>query len=62
AHMDQVLELALLPAEPAAKAPTPRAKKPAAATPKKPRKTPAKPTPEQPSLSSAPDLGYNRAR
>ncbi len=60
-HMDQVLELVLLPAE-AAAAETPHAKKPAAAKERKPRKVPAKPTPDQPSLSSAPGVGYNQPR
>ncbi|MCS6872013.1 MAG: hypothetical protein NZ571_11205, partial [Anaerolineae bacterium] len=55
-HMDQVLELALLPAEAAdAEAPRPpRTKKPAAAKGSKPRKAPVKPTVDQPPLSSAP--------
>jgi ATP-dependent Lon protease len=57
-HMDQVLDLALLPAE-SAPAETPRAKKPAAPKEKKPRKAPAKPTTDQPLISSAPDIGYN---
>ncbi len=64
--MDQVLELALLPAEAAPKSDkprTPRTKKPTAA--KKPtstRRTPTKPTPDQPPITSAPAVGYNETR
>jgi ATP-dependent Lon protease len=63
-HMDQVIELALLPAETSDAQPprAPRAKKPAAARSPKARKVPAKPTPDQPPISSAPALGYNQPR
>ncbi len=63
--MDQVLELALLPAEAAPKSDkprTPRTKKPAAKKPTNTRRTPAKPTPDQPPITSAPAVGYNETR
>lgn len=63
--MDQVLELALLPAEVAPKSDkprTPRTKKPAAKKPSSTRRTPAKPTPDQPPITSAPAVGYNETR
>jgi ATP-dependent Lon protease len=63
-HMDQVIELALLPAETSDAQPprAPRAKKPAAARSPRTRKVPAKPTPDQPTVSSAPALSYNQPR
>ncbi len=63
--MDQVLELALLPAEAAPKSDkprTPRTKKPAAKKPSSTRRAPAKPTPDLPSITSAPAVGYNETR
>jgi ATP-dependent Lon protease len=63
--MDQVLELALLPAEAAPKSDkprTPRTKKPSAKKPPSTRRTPTKPTPDQPPITSAPAVGYNETR
>ncbi|PJF35060.1 MAG: endopeptidase La [Candidatus Thermofonsia Clade 1 bacterium] len=62
-HMDQVIELALLPDEPKAKTPSkPRAKASDATKPRRTRKTPAKPTLDQPPASSAAEFSYNQPR